>query len=85
MPQITFEMTDIEATVLEHISYDPLDFIENIVTWQARIAMDEIADLEVKKMIADPNTATIPAMKDELVLSAINNGRVAPLGKTAIN
>lgn len=84
MPQITFEMTDTEAMVLEHISYDPLDFIENIVTWQARIAMDELADAEVQKMIADPNTPTIPSNKEELVLSAVNSGRVAPLGKTAI-
>lgn len=85
MPQITFEMTDAEAMVLEHISYDPLDFIENIVTWQARIAIDELANAEIQKMIEDPTTPTIPPTKEEIVLAAITSGRVTPLGKAAIN
>lgn len=84
MSHITFEMTDTEAIVLEHISYDPLDFIENIVTWQARIAMDELAEMQIQQMIDDPNTATIPCTKDEIVLAACESGCVAPLAKTAI-
>lgn len=84
MAQITFELTDTEAMVLEHIALDPLDFIENIVTWQARIAIDELAEAEIAAMIADPNTPTIPPTKEEIVLSAINSQRVSPLSMRSI-
>lgn len=70
MPQITFELTDLEAKVLEHIALDPLDFIENLTQWQARLAMDEVVEAEVARMIADPNCPTIPADKNEIVANA---------------
>jgi len=84
MPKITFELTDTEAMVLAHTALDPLDFIENIVTWQARIAMDEIADAEIQRMIDDPNTTSIPATKEEIVTAAIANNTLTPLGTASI-
>jgi hypothetical protein len=70
MPQITFELTDVEAMVLAHIALDPLDFIDNLATWRARLAMDEIVEMEIARMIADPNTATIPSDRDQIVQDA---------------
>jgi hypothetical protein len=70
MPQITFEMTDAEAMVLEHIALDPLDYIDNLATWRAQLAMEELSSIEIERMLADPNTATIPSTKDEIVLNA---------------
>jgi hypothetical protein len=71
MPQITFELTDLEATILGHIALDPLDFIDNLATWQANLAMDEIVDAEVQRMLADPNTTTIPSDRQEIVRNAV--------------
>jgi hypothetical protein len=70
MPQITFELTDTEAMVLAHIALDPLDYIDNLATWRARLAMEEIVAIEMERMLADPNTATIPATKEEIVMNA---------------
>lgn len=70
MPQITFELTDVEAMVLAHIALDPLDFIDNLATWRARLAMDEIVEMEIARMIADPNIATIPSDRDQIVQNA---------------
>ena len=71
MPQITFELTDTEAMVLAHIALDPLDFIDNLATWQANLAMDEIVQAEIDRMIADPNTTSIPSNREEIVQNAV--------------
>lgn len=71
MPQITFELTDTEAMVLAHIALDPLDFIDNLATWQANLAMDEIVQSEIDRMLADPNTPTIPSTREEIVQNAV--------------
>lgn len=70
MPEIVFELTDKEAEVLAHIAMDPLDFIENIVEWQARIAAEEIIAAEIDTMLADPNISEIPSSKKEILASA---------------
>jgi hypothetical protein len=70
MPQITFELTDIEAMVLAHIALDPLDYIDNLATWQARLAMYEVVEAETARMIADPNTTSIPATREEIIANA---------------
>ena len=71
MSQITFELTDLEATILAHIALDPLDYISNLVEWQANIATDEIVEMEIQRMIADPNTTSIPSDKNEIVENAV--------------
>jgi hypothetical protein len=71
MSQITFELTDLQATVLEHIAMDPLDYIGNIIEWQANLATDEVVEMEIQRMIADPNTATIPSDRNEILANAV--------------
>ena len=70
MPQITFELTDLEAKVLGYIAVDPLDFIDNLASWQARLAMDEIVEAEIARMLADPNTTSMPSNRDEIIQNA---------------
>jgi hypothetical protein len=71
MSQITFELTDLEATVLAHIALDPMDYITNLVEWQANLATDEIVDAEVQRMLADPNTTTIPSDRNQILSDAV--------------
>ena len=71
MSQIIFELTDLQATVLAHIAMDPMDYIANLVEWQANLATDEIVDMEVQRMLADPATTTIPSDRNEILSAAV--------------
>ena len=71
MSQIIFELTDLEATILAHIALDPMDYIANLVEWQANLATDEIVEMEVQRMIADPATTTIPSDRNEILNAAV--------------
>jgi hypothetical protein len=71
MSQITFELTDLQATILAHIALDPMDYITNIVEWQANLATDEIVEMEIQRMIADPNTTSIPSDRNQIVENAV--------------
>ena len=70
MPQIIFDLTDLETMVLKHIALNPMDYIENICHWQANIAMDEIVQIEMARMLADPSIETMPSDRDQIVMSA---------------
>ena len=67
---ITISLTEAEAKALAYVAYNPQDWAENAVKERARIAMDEIFQLEVQRMLADPNTTEIPADKEAVVLAA---------------
>jgi hypothetical protein len=71
MSQITFELTDLQATILAHIALDPMDYIANIVEWQANLATDEIVEMEIQRMIADPDTTSIPSDRNQIVENAV--------------
>lgn len=68
--EIKIVLTDAEAKALAYVAYDPQEWAENAVKERARIAMDEIFQLEVQRMIGDPNILEIPADRDSVVLSA---------------
>lgn len=70
MPQIIFDLTDTETMVLKHIALNPMDYIENICHWQANTAMDEIVQMEMARMLADPSIETIPSDKNQIVMNA---------------
>jgi hypothetical protein len=67
---ITITLTEAEAKALSYVAYDPQEWSENLVKERARIAMDEIFQLEVARMLADPNTTEITADKEAVVLAA---------------
>lgn len=60
MPSITITLTDVEDAALGHVARDQYDWLENLVTWKARVAMDEIIDIELQRMQNDPNVTHVP-------------------------
>lgn len=67
---INVTLTDAEAKALSYVAYDPQEWAENAIKERARIAMDEIFQLEVNRMLADPNTTEIPADREAVILAA---------------
>ena len=70
MAEYTVTLTDAEDKALRYVAIDPQDWIDNAVHNRCRIAIDEIYNAEVERMVADPNVTTIPADKEAVVLSA---------------
>lgn len=68
--EITIILTEAEAKALAYIALSPQEWAENAVKERARVAMEEIFQLEVGRMLADPRTTEIPANKEVVVLSA---------------
>lgn len=68
--EIKIKLTEAETKALAYVAYDPQEWAENAVKERARIAMEEIFQTEVQRMLADPNTTEIPADREAVVLSA---------------
>lgn len=68
--EINITLTEAEAKALAYVAYDPQEWAENAVKERSRIAMDEIFQMEVQRMLADPTTTEIPADKEQVVLDA---------------
>ena len=68
--EIIVTLTEAEAKALAYVAYNPQEWAENAVKERSRIAMDEIFQAEVQRMLADPNTTEIPADKEAVVLAA---------------
>ena len=73
MPTLTFELTDLEQKVLAHEARSVHDWIENLVTWQARLAQDEVVEAEMTRMLADPATTSIPSSKEDIFAAFVSN------------
>ena len=68
--EIKITLTEAETKALSNVAFDPQEWAENAVKERARIAMDEIFQAEVQRMLADPNTTEIPADREAVVLAA---------------
>ena len=68
--EITITLTEAEAKALSYVALSPQEWAENAVHERARIAMEEIFQIEVQRMLADPNTTEIPADREAVVLAA---------------
>lgn len=68
--EIKITLTDAEEKALAYVAYSPQEWAENAVKERARIAMEEIFQLEVARMIEDENTKEIPADRETVVLAA---------------
>ena len=69
MEYIVF-LTDAEDKSLAYVAADPQEWIQNAASERARIAMEEIFQTEVQRMLADPEITEIPADREAVVLSA---------------
>ena len=67
---ITIELTETQEKALAYVALSPQGWAENVVHNRCRIAIDEIYDMEVARMTADPAITSIPADKDAVVLAA---------------
>lgn len=68
--EIIITLTEAEAKALAYVAYDPQEWADNAVHERARIAMDEIFQIEAQRMLADPSTTEIPADREAVVLAA---------------
>ena len=67
---ITITLTSTQEKALAYVASSPQEWAENVVHNRCRIAIDEIYDMEVARMTADPTITSIPADKDAVVLAA---------------
>ena len=70
MTTYTIELTDAEVKAMKYVAYSVQDWADNSLKNRARQAIDEIYNLEVARMTADPDIDTIPADKNQVVLDA---------------
>jgi hypothetical protein len=63
-------LTEAENKALAYVVLDPAEWIQNAATERARIAMEEIFQAEVSRMLQDPDITEIPANREAVVLAA---------------
>jgi len=67
---ITITLTAAQAKALGYVAFSQQEWAENAVHNRCSIAIDEIYNMEVARMTADPDITSIPADKDAVVLAA---------------
>ena len=67
---ITITLTASQEKGLAYVATSPQEWAENAVHNRCRQAIDEIYNMEVARMTADPAITSIPADKDAVVLAA---------------
>jgi len=68
--EITIVLTEAEAKALAYVAVDPELWAKNAVESRCISAMEEIFQLEVQRMLADPDTTEIPASREAVVLAS---------------
>lgn len=66
----TVVLTEAENKALAHVALDPEEWIVNAAKERAKVAMEEIFQSEIEKIIEDPNTTHISADREQVVLDA---------------
>ena len=67
---ITITLTEAEHKALSFVAVSPQEWAENAVKERCRLAMEEIFQMEVQRMLADPTITEIPADREAVVLAA---------------
>lgn len=70
MNTYTVLLTDAEKKALGVFVKDIQEWIDNVVHERCRVAIDDVFQKEIKKMIEDPQVMNIPADRESVVLSA---------------
>ena len=68
--EIKVTLTEAEAKAMAYVAYDVSEWVQNAVSARASAAMDEIFQMEIQRMLADPETTEIPADRETIVLQA---------------
>ena len=69
MKTITIEIEDLELQALEHEIEDPVGYIQNMTKVSAGKITARIVKAEQARLIADPNSETIPATIEGILQS----------------
>jgi hypothetical protein len=67
---ITVELTDLEEKCMRYAAADPEEWVRNLVSSRVFAAKQDIYQSEIQRMTADPNTTSIPADVDAVVMAA---------------
>ena len=68
--EYTVTLTEAQDKALSYVAANPAEWIQNAASERARIAMEEIFQMEVQRMLADPEITEIPADREAVVLAA---------------
>ena len=68
--EYTITLTEAQDKALAYVAADPAEWIQNAASERARIAMEEIFQMEVQRMLSDPTIQQIPADREAVVLAA---------------
>lgn len=68
--KFTVELSDAQLKALAHVVYNPEEWIRYTISERCRIAMEEIFQIEVQRMLADPSIKEIPADREAVVLAS---------------
>lgn len=68
--EYTVTLTDAQAKALSYVAVDPELWIQNAAEARCEDAMEEIFQMEVRRMLSDPEIKEIPADKEAVVLAA---------------
>ena len=63
-------LTEAQNKALAYVAEDPAEWIQNAATVRANLAIKEIFQMEVQRMLADPTITEIPADREAVVLAA---------------
>lgn len=69
--EYTIALTDAEQKALAYVAVSPVEWIENAVKERCRIAMEEIFQVEIQRMVSDPTIKEIPADVETVVLASL--------------
>ena len=67
---ITIQLTDIDEKCMRFFAADPEEFVNNFIHARIFAAKQEIYQLEVRRMTADPSITSMPADIDTVVAQA---------------
>ena len=70
MNSFTVTLNAAELKALSYVALDPQEWIDNAVHERCRLAIEEIFQMEVQRMLTDPSITEIPADREAVVLSA---------------
>lgn len=70
MHTFTVTLTDAELKALEYSAFSAQEWIDKSVHEYCRVIMEQIFQMEVQRMLADPNVKEIPADREAVVLAA---------------
>ena len=68
--KITVTLTDAQYKALAYVAVDPKEWVQNAASVRANVAIDEMFQVELQRMIADPSITSIPADKEAVVLAS---------------